>query len=969
MVPYALLHYLPFWHSLTPAWRLERSSSTTAIRVPLLPDSGLRPAARHLMTETACGPGTEPHTHGLSIPKPQGVMRCSCGGQGSVAEPPARQVDINHLSGSTRVVVNQRLNAGKWNTLGTYQFGSSGSVTIIASTGSTVSTCADAVRFVPLVANVPPTAIIDSISPNPAEAGQVVSFIGQGDDDDGQVAAWVWESNIDGELSRLASFSTSSLSIGNHTITFRVQDNENAWSQPVSQSLTITEESQPTAPTAAFSSDRTTGSVPTLVQFYDESSGEVTGWSWNFGDGQSSTAKNPSHTYSAAGKYTVSLTASNSTGSDTEIKTDYITITTAAASENIYLVDGYSKNAIFLSRCYNFLKELGATQIATGKWVYNRAGKTYNITSVHDVASMKAALREEGSHIIFNGHSNFGLGATFGSWTEVANQQINNIYYVNDDRFVNYSTKMVSLKTDGVRYGQAYPNWNPVFKNGKSASMPYTFTEGTPPYNYILAYKRPGDTTVYRVELSDGSYLQRFPDSNTPAWFSPDGSLPDPVKNPEYFITNPDPGWSRCAFTGTWPATKIKDADPYGTDGYLGYNYQSHSAGTGNNKATFTVYVKHPGTYSVMASWFPSLQNASNAKFTINHASGSTTVEVDQRTSVLMNPLGVYYFNQGNNTIVLSDNANGTVVADAVIVQPVDGPSQILQAEFGADKSSGAAPLNVQFSDFSEIYVLGSLDAAITSWQWNFGDGSTSTLQNPAHTYSSPGMYTVRLTVTDASGNQAFEEKTGVIVVGNTAAPVRAEFTAAEKMGSDKTIVKFADQSTGNITSWKWDFGDGTTSNERNPMHVYTTIGSFNVTLTVSGPGGSDSETEASFVTNLVGVEFIDNTFVEKPHFYSGSTIKFGKVIVDTGDIRMRPEEMKFSRMFYGGCNASAYYVETFSRGIFFFTKQDESFVLGPEYLKRYLLGNSDDQILNRLNSISPIYEYYNFNLKPPSMR
>jgi PKD repeat protein len=80
-------------------------------------------------------------------------------------------------------------------------------------------------------------------------------------------------------------------------------------------------------PTASFSGSPTSGDYPLTVQFTDGSSGDPTSWSWNFGDGGSSTAQNPSHTYTAAGTYTVSLTVANADGSDTMTRTGYITAT------------------------------------------------------------------------------------------------------------------------------------------------------------------------------------------------------------------------------------------------------------------------------------------------------------------------------------------------------------------------------------------------------------------------------------------------------------------------------------------------------------------------------------------------------------------------------------------------------------------------------------------------------------------
>ena len=86
---------------------------------------------------------------------------------------------------------------------------------------------------------------------------------------------------------------------------------------------------QPTCnpPVADFVGSPTSGNAPLTVSFTDQSTNNPTAWSWDFGDGGTSTAQNPTYTYNAAGTYTVTLTASNSCGSDQVVKLDYITVT------------------------------------------------------------------------------------------------------------------------------------------------------------------------------------------------------------------------------------------------------------------------------------------------------------------------------------------------------------------------------------------------------------------------------------------------------------------------------------------------------------------------------------------------------------------------------------------------------------------------------------------------------------------
>jgi len=89
--------------------------------------------------------------------------------------------------------------------------------------------------------NQPPTAYIDSIVPGEAAHGEAVAFTGHGTDSDGTVVAYRWTSSSDGEIGTSASFTTSSLSVGSHTISFRAQDNNGAWSGNVTATVIVTE--------------------------------------------------------------------------------------------------------------------------------------------------------------------------------------------------------------------------------------------------------------------------------------------------------------------------------------------------------------------------------------------------------------------------------------------------------------------------------------------------------------------------------------------------------------------------------------------------------------------------------------------------------------------------------------------------------------------------------------------------------
>ncbi len=165
-------------------------------------------------------------------------------------------------------------------------------------------------------------------------------------------------------------------------------------------------------------------------------------------------------------------------------------------------------------------------------------------------------------------------------------------------------------------------------------------------------------------------------------------------------------------------------------------------------------------------------------------------------------------------------------------------------AAFETDVTNGPAPLEVSFEDVSQP---GTAD--IDAWSWNFGDGQTGAEASPVHVYEEPGTYTVSLTVTTAHGDDT-EVKQDLIEV--EAVPPTAAFTVEPDAGLVPFEVEFTDVSdpgTAGITSWSWNFGDGDTSVEQNPVHSYTVPGEYSVSLTVTTAHGEDTLTEEELIT------------------------------------------------------------------------------------------------------------------------
>ena len=220
------------------------------------------------------------------------------------------------------------------------------------------------------------------------------------------------------------------------------------------------------------------------------------------------------------------------------------------------------------------------------------------------------------------------------------------------------------------------------------------------------------------------------------------------------------------------------------------------------------------------------------------------------------------------NSIPVSASAVFPVKSGGVSGIPVGGGAgggNAPTAEFVGAPTSGTAPLDVTFTDLS-------VNAPI-AWTWNFGDGNSSNLQNPAHTYASPGTYTVSLTATNAAGFDT-ETKSAYIVVSGTSA---ADFSATPLSGNAPLAVSFTDLSTGSPTSWSWTFGDGGTSSSQNPSHTYTSAGTYTVTLAVNGPNGPASQTKTGYV--VVGA-----AQCVMPNVSDGNTRKNAAITILTGN-------------------------------------------------------------------------------------
>lgn len=187
-------------------------------------------------------------------------------------------------------------------------------------------------------------------------------------------------------------------------------------------------------------------------------------------------------------------------------------------------------------------------------------------------------------------------------------------------------------------------------------------------------------------------------------------------------------------------------------------------------------------------------------------------------------------------------------------------------ADFSATPTSGTTPLTVQFNNESTFVA--------TSYIWDFGDGSIGTGVTPEHIYETPGSYTVTLTATHPSLGPLSETKVNFIVA---TAPVPVPlFSAVPVTGFEPLEVTFTNESTGFPDEFLWDFGDGTTSTEENPVHIYDTAGVFDVTLTASN--GTGSATSAPVTIDVQPVPDLVADFI------TGSMTQTSSILVEFVD-------------------------------------------------------------------------------------
>ncbi len=556
-------------------------------------------------------------------------------------------------------------------------------------------------------------------------------------------------------------------------------------------------------PTTNFSASTLTGCYPLAVNFTDLStpgSGTITNWLWDFGDGNTSTQQNPSHIFSSAGTYTVLLVVTNSKGcSKSFTRSNYITInngvkaaftnsfpTNCSAPQTINFQDQSSSTGAFSHQW--FFGDGGTSTLANPQHLYTLAG---NYT-VRLIVTNSTGCVDTATHV-----NAINVGAVSADFTVPA---------------INCAGNTVAFSNTSSPTPQTAA-WD--FGDGTTSNV----------LNPLKSYSAAGNYTVTLTcnfngcQASQTKIISVLSKSNAAFTASSTTSCNAPL-NVNFSNTSTGSVSSEWLFGDGSTSTSTNPSHTYTVQG----NFTVTLISTNANGCSDTLVKKDFINIHPPIAVINNLPQQGCAPLSVTFS--STVTGGDPVTSYLWNfgngvtssePNPTYTFAPGSYDIqLIISTANGCT--DTVTVQ--EGVKAAVKpiANFSATPRDLCAKMPVQFSDSST--------GTVTTWDWNFGDGAHSTIQNPMHIYEDTGLFTITLIV---GNNRCFDTLTFQNYIH--VRPPIAIFTVTATC-SDKYFKIFTDKSLG-ADSWNWNFGDGTTSTTQNPTHTYSSVGTFSVSLTV----------------------------------------------------------------------------------------------------------------------------------------
>ena len=563
--------------------------------------------------------------------------------------------------------------------------------------------------------------------------------------------------------------------------------------------------------TADFSATPIAGCAPLVVKFTDQSTGNPTEWKWDLGNGTVSFFQNPSVTYFNPGTYTITLEVKNATGTHSVTKTQFITVH-AAPRINI--------SSSGTTGCYPF--KVSFTDKSTPgsgtltKWVWDFGdGQVVNGADVIDHTYQTPGEY----HVSLQATNSNGCSATetFLKYVTI-NDGVQPSFTISPPSSctlpVTYTFTNTSTGTGSLSYewdfgdGTTSTDENPT--HSFNVSRDYTI-------RLTVRNDKGCGTTINRV-LKVGVANSSF---TAPAITCID----EPITFTNTSV--PSPASATWNFGDGSNSSDLSPTKKFSATGiYTVTLNNDFGSCKGSISKTIEVIARPTVDFSV--------DNAASCKpYTANFTSNAPDAVAfewdfgDGRTSNDKDPSHTYTA-LGEYTVKLTiTNRAGckeTVEKRAFI--KIKSPT-VTVANLPTE---GCVPLKV-----TPVVNVTSVDP-IVDYQWNFGDGTTATGRTPSHTYTTTGVYTVTLTYKTAGGCTNTLTFADGVKVGDKP---NVNFTVTPTDFCASVAAQFTDLSTATppVNRWLWNFGDGTTSNLRDPSHVFADIGEFDITLTAFSNG------------------------------------------------------------------------------------------------------------------------------------
>jgi PKD repeat protein len=593
-------------------------------------------------------------------------------------------------------------------------------------------------------------------------------------------------------------------------------------------------------PVASFSANVTSGAPSLTVQFHDTSTGSPmpTSWNWSFGDGNFSTAQNPVYTYASTGSFTVTLTATNTAGTNTTVKTSYI---------NVYLVPVASFTATPTSGAVPLTVQFSDTSTGSpAGWAWFFGDENYSEPWAQKNGSagwtarmyQSSVVMPDGNIVLMGGYNGEPTNDVWRSKDEGATWTVVNASAAWSERFGQSSVVM----PDGNivlmgGYGSSYNEMNDVWRStdeGATWTVVNTSAGWAPSYVFncevmpdgSIVVIPSGTNSVWRSKDEGATWTE----VNTNAGWSirwapscvvmPDGSIvlmggqdSNGIEDDVWRSTDEGATWTEVNTSAGWPArddfssVAMPDGSIVLMGGWTSFGQTNNVWRSTDDGATWTEVNTNPGwsaRYGMSVVVMPDGSivlmggSANNDVWQLKPV-GSASQNPSHTYSVPgIYPVALQAYNDGGY--------NSTLKAGYITISapPVAG--------FSANVTSGFPSLTVQFHDTST--------GVPTRWNWSFGDGIFSTLQNPIHTYTHSGDFTVSLTAANALGTNTQVSASYVDVYP----PPVADFTSDVTSGTAPLTVQFTDLSSGSPTGWAWFFGDETYNEGWNQVSTNTPI-------------------------------------------------------------------------------------------------------------------------------------------------